>query len=178
MHDFAPFGYFLVFWRAASIRQASKTNLRSVREAFIWDRASIEQVRSVRARYVKREAREGDDGMGLKYPQKEIACDWGRGRCGLAFRSHVFWWNVTEKATFQIRFPEWKCVKTPFFFYFRALVTGRKRLRFPSLAFLKWWMTLRWKVKLPRYMEYHGKANTRTELTFKQFVSPVAVFVL
>ena len=117
MHDFAPFGYFLVFWRAASIRQASKTNLRSVREAFIWDRASMEQVRSVRARYVKREAREGDDGMGLKYPQKEIACDWGRGRCGLAFRSHVFWWNVTEKATFQIRFPEWKCVKTPFFLF-------------------------------------------------------------
>ena len=131
VHYFAPFGYFLVFWRGASIRQASKTNLRSVREAFIWDRASIEQVRSVRARYVKREAREGDDGMGLKYPQKEIACDWGRGRCGLAFRSHVFWWNVTDNATFQIRFPEWKCVKKPFF-YFRALVTGWwKRLQSP-----------------------------------------------
>lgn len=50
----------------------------------------MEQVRSVRARYVKREARERDDEMGLKYPQKEIAYDWERGRCGLAFRSHVF----------------------------------------------------------------------------------------
>jgi len=46
----------------------------------------MEQVKSVRARYVKRE---GDDGMGLKYPQKEIACDWGRGRCGFAF-AHTF----------------------------------------------------------------------------------------
>lgn len=32
----------------------------------------MEQVRSVRARYIKREAREGDDGMGLKYPQKQL----------------------------------------------------------------------------------------------------------
>ena len=35
-------------------------------------RASMEQVRSMRARYVKREAREGDDGMGLKYPPKQL----------------------------------------------------------------------------------------------------------
>ena len=139
MHDFAPFGYFLVFWRAASIRQASKTNLRSVREAFIWDRASMEQVRSVRARYVKREAREGFDGMGLKYPQKD--------RVRLGTRQMRIGFPLTRFLMKRHRR----------FFYFRALVTGRKRLQFPSLTFLKWWMTLRWTVKLPRYMEYHGK---------------------
>ena len=54
----------------------------------------MEQVRSVRARYVKREAREGDDGMGLKYPQKDRV-RLGTRQMRMGFRSHVFWWNVT-----------------------------------------------------------------------------------
>lgn len=49
----------------------------------------MEQVRSVRARYVKREAREGDDGMGLKYPQKDRV-RLGTRQMRMGFRSHVF----------------------------------------------------------------------------------------
>ena len=80
----------------------------------------MEQVRSVRARYVKREAREGDDGMGLKYPQKD--------RVRLGTRQMRIGFPLTR---FLMKLHRR-------FFYFRALVTGRKRLQFPSLAFLKW----------------------------------------
>ena len=154
MNDFVPFGYFLVFWRGASIRQASKTNLRSVREAFIWDRASMEQVRAGYASSEKRE--KGITGWDSNIPKNK----WGRGRCGLAFRSHVFWWNVIENATFQIRFQSENLWRRRFFL-FPCSCDRMKTTPVPFSSVSKVANDLAMKIKTSALHEIRWKRQTR-----------------